>query len=388
MTLRGSGITAPADGPAPIGAWFDRMIPNCLDYAQAARLEERPVVGIMCEFTPRELIMAGGGVPVCLCGGAASMIPAAEEELPANLCPLIKSTYGYDLSRANPFLEMADLVVAETTCDGKKKMFERIAARRAMHILELPQKPDDPDALTHWRRELEKLRALLEERWKLIITDSRMRAAIALMNRERRLRRALADLMREDHPPLTGRRLLGFNSLIAGIPAMLAALESAVDAFAAAPRPAGRRPRVLLTGVPVPHGAERVVELIEECGGLIVAFENCSGLKPVLEDVDGELAATDPIGALARKYLHLPCSVMTPNDRRLDTIERLAADFRADCIIDLVWHACLTYDMESARVQHLAARLAIPFLKIQTDYSPADSARLAVRIQALLERVG
>ena len=36
----------------------------------------------------------------------------------------MKSTFGYSLRGTNPFLEMADLVIAETTCDGKKKMFE------------------------------------------------------------------------------------------------------------------------------------------------------------------------------------------------------------------------------------------------------------------------
>ena len=67
------------------GEHFGRMIANCLEYALAAKAEGRPIVGIMCEYTPRELILAGGGVPVCLCGGSAETIPAAETELPANL---------------------------------------------------------------------------------------------------------------------------------------------------------------------------------------------------------------------------------------------------------------------------------------------------------------
>ena len=100
--------------------WFGDMLDHCLSYATAAKAAGRPMIGILCEYTPRELILAAGGVPVCLCGGSAKTIPAAEEHLPANLCPLIKSTYGFHLQRSNPFLEMADLVVGETTCDGKK----------------------------------------------------------------------------------------------------------------------------------------------------------------------------------------------------------------------------------------------------------------------------
>ncbi|MEN6626105.1 MAG: double-cubane-cluster-containing anaerobic reductase [Candidatus Sumerlaeia bacterium] len=379
----------PAGAPAFAAlARFERMIPNCIEYAQRERAAGRPIVGIMCEYTPRELIMAGGGVPVCLCGGAASTIATAEEELPANLCPLIKSTYGYELGRSNPFMEMADLVVAETTCDGKKKMFELMGERRAMHILELPQKWADPDAMAHWRRELIKLREALEARWGVSIGDDKLRGAIATMNRERRLRRELAELMARDIPPLTGSQLLMLKSSISGIPEDFEQYEAALAELSAR-QPAGkRRPRVLLTGVPIPHGAERVVEIIEEAGAAIVAMENCTGIKPIMDDVDEALAATDPLGAIAEKYFHLPCSVMTRNDARLDLIKALAQKFRADCVIDLTWHACLTYDVESSRVRRMVERdLNLPYLQIQTDYSPADSARIAVRVEALLEMV-
>ncbi|MFW6170725.1 MAG: 2-hydroxyacyl-CoA dehydratase, partial [Planctomycetota bacterium] len=126
-TCCGTGAGA-MEGVTPL-EWFGRMIPNCLAYAKDAQQQGRPIVGIMCEFTPRELIMAAGGVPVCLCGGSNNTIPDAETQLPGNLCPLIKSTYGYHVNGGNPFLEMADLIVAETTCDGKKKMYELMAGQ-------------------------------------------------------------------------------------------------------------------------------------------------------------------------------------------------------------------------------------------------------------------
>ena len=119
----------PSEASGPL-AWFHDMIQHCYQHAQDAKAHGRPIVGILCEYTPRELILAAGGVPVCLCGGSAEMISPAEEHLPANLCPLIKSTYGYSVKQANPFLEMADLIVAETTCDGKKKMYELLARTR------------------------------------------------------------------------------------------------------------------------------------------------------------------------------------------------------------------------------------------------------------------
>jgi benzoyl-CoA reductase/2-hydroxyglutaryl-CoA dehydratase subunit BcrC/BadD/HgdB len=369
------------------------MIDHCYDHVEAAKAEGRPIVGIMCEFTPREIILAAGAVPVCLCGGSAATIPAAEQFLPANLCPLIKSTFGYHVTGKNSFLNRADLIVAETTCDGKKKMFELMSATKPMYVLELPQKADDADALEHWTREVRKFKEHLEQRFQTHITDEKLRDAARLMNRERGLRRQLADLMTRDQPPLTGRQLIEFKSIISGIEADLQQYERALEIFGGADQKTpptnqqNKSPiRVLLTGVPIVHGAERVLELIENAGAVVVAMENCTGLKPILDDVD--LNESDPIRAIAKKHYHLSCSVMTPNTGRFETLRSLAAKFRPHCVIELVWQACLTYDIESFHVRRLVEEeLHLPYLKITTDYSPSDSARISARVETLFETI-
>jgi benzoyl-CoA reductase/2-hydroxyglutaryl-CoA dehydratase subunit BcrC/BadD/HgdB len=194
--------------------------------------------------------------------------------------------------------------------------------------------------------------------------------------------------MKVERPPLTGREVLDIKSSISCIPCDLTAYRLILQELREAAGPAERaeQVRVLLTGVPLVHGAERVMDIIESNGGLVVCAENCTGLKPILEDVDGE--AEDPLAALAEKYFHLPCSVMTPNHRRLDWLRILAREYRAECVIELIWQGCLTYEVESQMVRELAEEeLALPYLRIETDYSPADSARIAVRIEALCETV-
>jgi len=375
----------PEDGPL---AWFGKMIQNCYEYATEAKAKGKRIVGIMCEYTPRELIMAADAVPVCLCGGSAEMIQPAEEDLPANLCPLIKSTYGYHLEKANPFLEMADLIVAETTCDGKKKMYELMDQTRPMYVLELPQKPTDSDAMAHWVSELRKLKDKLQKHFGVEVTDQKIRNAIRIMNRERQLRRELAALMKSQSPPLTSRQLLEFKSIISGISADFEQYDEAIKFFKSQKAVCHKdsQIRVLMTGVPMVHGAERVLDIIESHGGLVVCMDNCTGLKPILEDVDE--TAQDPIIALAEKYLRLPCSVMTKNDRRLEILRNLAAEYQPQCIIELIWQACITYDVESYLIKKLAEKeLGIPYLRIETDYSPSDSARIALRVEALFETV-
>jgi benzoyl-CoA reductase/2-hydroxyglutaryl-CoA dehydratase subunit BcrC/BadD/HgdB len=339
--------------------------------------------------------MAVGGVPVCLCGGSAKTIPAAERDLPANLCPLIKSTYGYHVQRSNPLLEMADLVVGETTCDGKKKMYELMGETRPMYVLELPQKVDDGDAMEHWFRELKKFRDFLTDRFHVEASDCRLQAAIGVMNRERALRRQLASLMQADCPPLTGRQLLDFKSSISGIPADFRQYERAIEQLRTknSPLPEGEgtssrsaKIRTLMTGVPMAHGAQRVLEIVEQSGGLVVCMENCTGVKPIMDDVNAR--AADPLRALAEHYFHLPCSVMTRNDRRLNLLRDLVKTYRPHCVIELIWQACLTYDVESHRVRRFVEEeLGLPYLRIETDYSPSDSARIALRVEAMFETV-
>jgi benzoyl-CoA reductase/2-hydroxyglutaryl-CoA dehydratase subunit BcrC/BadD/HgdB len=207
------------------------------------------------------------------------------------------------------------------------------------------------------------------------------------MNKERELRRKLAALMKEENPPLTGRELLDMKSLISCIPADLEQFEKALENLPGRTidPPAESRIRVLLTGVPLPHGAEKVMDIIESNGGLVVCQENCTGLKPILEDIREE--GEDLLEAIAEKYYHLPCSVMTTNEKRLESLVSLIEEYRPQCVIELVWHACITYDVESSSVRKLVEETGLSYLKIETDYTPSDTARIVMRVQALFETV-
>jgi benzoyl-CoA reductase/2-hydroxyglutaryl-CoA dehydratase subunit BcrC/BadD/HgdB len=228
----------------------------------------------------------------------------------------------------------------------------------------------------------------LEKRYGVTITREKLREAILVMNEERKLRRELASLMKSEHPPLTGRQLLDLKSSISGIPADFDQYKTALKTLeeTSSPPPKCAPVRVLLTGVPIVHGAERVLDIIEGHHGLVVCQENCTGLKPIIEDVNPD--AEDLIQAIAEKYFHTPCSVKTPNPGRLKLIRQLVQEYRPQCIIDLIWQACLTYDVESALIRQLAEKeLHLPYMRIETDYSPSDSARIAVRVEALFEMV-
>ncbi len=365
---------------------FEHNVPNLL----AAKEAGKKVVGQYCLYTPSEIALAAGAIPVSLCGTRNDSIAPAEEVLPRAICPLIKSSYGFALKDSCPYLVASDIVVADTTCDGKKKMFELLADYRPVMLLQLPQ-VQNGDALAYWRKQCELLIARLEKEFGVTITDDKLRAAVNLMNRERLALKNLMDLAKRKPSPITGMELveLAFKTSFfpdkeVGIQMLLEVAEEMgrlSDAGKSTVSPSA--PRILLTGVPVGMGSHKVVRLIEEAGGSVVCLDNCSGYKRTRVAVD---ETGDPLTAIAKGYLDIPCAVMSPNPRRYEALTEMARDFSVDAVVDLTWQGCQTYAVESHSLKkHVVDTLKKPFLQLETDYSESDAEQLKVRIEAFLE---
>ena len=162
--------------------------------------------GTFCQYTPAEIIQAAGLYSVGLCGKSEEPIPTAETELPANLCPLIKSSYGFARTDKCPFFYFSDVVVGETTCDGKKKMYEYMAQFKDVYIMELPNTQRE-DALKLWRNEIIRFKEYLEKKFNVTITEDDIRRAIKINNAGRRSLKRLYEVMKNDPAPITGQEL-------------------------------------------------------------------------------------------------------------------------------------------------------------------------------------
>lgn len=369
-------------------SYFESSISDEIQFVREQKSTGRGIVGFYCEFTPRDLIMAAGAIPICLCGTSQKTISHAETVLPSNLCPLIKSSFGYSITGGCPLLNDADLLVAETTCDGKKKMYELLAKKRKMHVLELTQKVDEQRAFELWLAEVRELKQVLEETFNVDITDEKLSESIAAMNRERSLILAIQSLGKHKPSIISGLEVAKTRYRVAGYEKHITMMQQVLElgseriksGYQAAPFHA---PRVLLTGCPTGKGTEKIIEIIEECGGIVVVQEACSGIKGVFESVD---ESGDPLTAIARKHFNIPCSCMTPNRGREELLAKLSAEYRADVVIDLVWQACHTYNVESALIgEFVRQELGLAYLKVETDYSDSDREQLKVRVQTLLE---
>ena len=348
-----------------------------------------PLVGTYCTFMPQEIALAAGAVVVSLCSTSDETIEEAEKDLPRNLCPLIKSSYGFGKTDKCPYFYFSDLVVGETTCDGKKKMYEYMAEFKPVHVMQLPNSADDAASRALWRSEILRLQSALEQQFNCTISDQDLRAAITLKNRERAALSSFYRLGQLNPPALSGSEILKVvygatfkfdkNTLIDELNALSEKVRSEYQQG----KRLEDRPRILITGCPIGGAAEKVVRAIEENGGWVVGYENCTGAKATEMQVSEE---GDVYDALTDKYLAIGCSCISPNTQRLTLLSQMIEEYQVDGVIDVILQACHTYAVESLAIKrHVRQQHDVPYMAIETDYSNSDIGQLNTRVSAFIE---
>ena len=348
-----------------------------------------PVVGSYCTYFPKELPMAIGAAAVSLCSMSGETIEVAEQDLPKNLCPLIKASYGFAKTDKCPYFYFSDLIVGETTCDGKKKMYELMSQFKDVYVMQLPQSQDERGR-KFWRESCLELKKKLEEKFGTVITDEAVRQAVHTENGVRRALQRFYGVMKHDPAPITGlelfRVLYGstFKLDRSSLADELNALTDKIEAEYAAGKRLYKKPLILITGCPLGGDTEMVIEAIENNGGVVVTYENCSGAKAIEREVKED---TDDIyGAIADRYLGIGCSVMTPNNNRFKLLDEMIDEYKVDGVVEMVLQACHTYSVESKSVRRFVTQdKEIPYIYIETDYSKTDVGQLNTRLAAFVE---
>ncbi len=369
---------------------FSEMRQKSFMAAYELKQKNIPFVGTFCTYFPQEIAMAMGACVVGLCSTSDETIPDAEKDLPRNLCPLIKSSYGFAKTDKCPYFYFSDLIVGETTCDGKKKMYEYLGQFKPVYTMELPNS-QSPEGLELWTKEIIKLKEKLESHFETTITDEAVREQVKVMNEVRRAMKEFYALTKVEPVPILGQNLFSvlygssFRFDKVKLPDEIRAVVAKVKAeYEQNPNKYPKAPRILVTGCPIGGGASKCVKAIEDNGGHVVVFENCSGAKSFDKLVDED--APDIYRAIAERYLSIGCSVMTPNPNRLELLGRLIDEYRVDAVVEIPLQACHTYNVETLGIKRFVNEVkGIPYMAVETDYSTADIGQLNTRMAAFIE---
>ncbi len=358
------------------------------------RKEGGKIVGTFCLYVPEEIIRAAGAWSVGLCAGAEFAYDQVEQIMPRNTCALIKSFMGFKLAKVCPYIEESDLVIGETTCDGKKKAYELLSTMHNVYVMELPQMKREKD-LAFWRSEIQELMHKVEELTGKKVTKESLQASIKEVNDKRRALQRIAATRKASPVPISGKDVLlatqvAFYDDVPRFTQSMNALADELEARVAegvGVAPAHAK-RILVTGTPMALPNWKLHDIIEKSGAVVVGEEMCTGSRYYQDLVPEEGATVDEmLDNIAEKYLDINCACFTPNQGRIDDVIRMAKEYQADGVIDYSLNFCGTYQIESGAVEKAVKEAGFPVLRIETDYSMEDAGQLSTRIEAFLEMI-
>ena len=345
------------------------------------------IIGTFCIFVPEEIILAFDSVCVGLCAGAEIGYELSEMYLPRNTCPLIKSFFGFTLAKVCPYVESCDLIVGETTCDGKKKAYEIFANIKNTYVMEIPQLKNKEDfnlLLSEYHRFIETMEKLTNKK----LTYENLLNAIKIVNKKRAALQKMMELRAKLPPSISGKDALLINQIsFYDDPVRFTEnIEKLNNELEKIESPFKNKKRILIAGCPMALPNWKIPHIVENLGGIIVGEESCIGMRNIRNNVSTD---SDTVKGLvkniAERYFKIDCACFTPNNERIKHIKELAEDLKADGVLQYSLQFCTPYLMENYKVEKELEELGIPLLNIETDYTQEDIGQLSTRIQAFIE---
>ncbi|NLB35001.1 MAG: 2-hydroxyacyl-CoA dehydratase, partial [Elusimicrobia bacterium] len=355
----------------------------------------RKIIGSYCVFVPEELVLASGATLVGLCSGADFALDQVDRYLPRNTCALIKSSFGFKLGKVCPYLECADMIVGENTCDGKKKAYEILDTLvENLYVMDLPQMKS-PEGRALLKAEYMRFYKALEELTGKKITVESLKEGIATVNAKRQALHRMVALRHADPAPISGLDALLINQIsfydnparfTESIHKICDEMEERISKKEGVFHK--NAPRILVSGCPQAVPNWKLPYLVETSGAVIVGEESCvgeRGMRNLTED-SGE-TIEEMIEAIVDRYFKIDCAIFTPNPERLQHIEEMVAEYKADGVIHYGLQFCQPYLMEAMPIEKALEEKGIKTLRIETDYSMEDAGPLKTRIEAFIEQL-
>ena len=350
---------------------------------EACHAKGQKVALSFCAHVPAEILEAAGFCSMRVFH-VNDIVDTSERALPRNLCPAVKEVYCLLEDEA---IQAADLIITESSCDGKKKMYELVTAQDKLYYYQVPQGNERDYVRPLLRSEANYMIKTLDKRFGAKVTEEALRQAGKVMNAEREAVTALMDLQKTVPPVTTGLEIYKAwekAQAISDRAERTAFILAERDRLAAAGTAVSAdKKRILITGCPIGGVYEKVLAAVEAADGVAVCFENCEFVKANARHLDTE--APDMIEALVDCYQNTPCAIMGDNDRRFALIEKLAKEYQIDGILDLALTTCHAYTVEREKMHRFCGQLDIPYLFLESDYSDTDAGQMKTRVAAFIE---
>jgi benzoyl-CoA reductase subunit C len=264
----------------------------------------RKVVGYMPIYVPRELIHAGGMLPLGILGGGDQLeVIHGDAYYQSYICRIPRSTIELGISGR---LDFVDGMLFPSICDVIRNlsgMWKMLFPQVYVRYFDVPQNYRDDIGGNYYIHELSELRDDLGKIRGTPITDEELRRSIALYNDNRRLVRELYQF-RSRFPwqaPAAEAYLVLRAGLVLPVEEHSAMLRDYLAAAAAEERPKRDNCRIVVTGLFCEQPPLNLIKSLELAGCYVVDDDLLLVTRWLIGDVPTE---GDPLKNLALTFLH------------------------------------------------------------------------------------
>ena len=360
-------------------------------YAQEwKRKHDRKVIGVFPMNFPADIVYAAGALPVEV-QDSREPITEGSSLLPEFYCGYTRSLVD---QVATGSLDFFDAFLCVDHCISLLGAYDGIRFTlpdRPAPLTQFIASMDEPWSHPNISRRVQELREQIEDFLGVTITPEDLSRSIRIFNRNRQLLRELYDLRRSGRTRINASDMQAMvkSSLVMDPEEHTALLTEIVDAVKEERDTAPERVPVHLSGHFCHAPRPELLDLIEECGSVVVDDDLYTGFRAISTDVpeDG-----DPFDALVRWYfnrnVNAPDATRVQNDADWDTflLGRLQVSGAAGVIVlmakfcepHMLWYPELRKSLDAHQVPHLL---------IETEHEGLPMESVRTRVETFLERI-
>jgi len=359
-----------------------------------ARQNGTKVAGYFCCNIPEEILLALDLIPVRLgTGGDDSLVELGARYISTQNCVFVRQAVGLFAEGKDPYVKNSDIIAVAATCLQIYRLGEVIEHYFGAQIkmLGVPRNFTLPEGQEYFRHEMGQFVADLEEYTGKKLDSHRLSQSIKLLAD---IRIAINRLYRlqADSEVLSWRDV--FETIHAGFyldrAQYLSLLKELIDEAEQAnvslrAVASVKKPKIFISGSIIPKGDTKIIDLIEQVGGVVVGDDLCSGSRPF----KGLYVHKSTVDSVADAYLsRVPCAAL-PNlkvegDRRVINLLDSVRDTQADGLVYHTLRYCDPFTFKAAETKRLLSP-DVPFLEIHTEYATSDVEGIRTRLRAFIE---
>lgn len=353
------------------------------------RHQDRKVVGTLPMNFPAELIHAAGALPV--------VVQESREEITAGRNLLFEFYCGYTRSLADQaakhqFEEFDAFALADMCIQlqGATDAMQTKLSDKPVHIGQFVASLDESWNQQQVAEQIALHTEMIEELTGSTVTPEGLRESLRVFNRNRALLREIYALRREGRTPITATQMqmLIKSSMVMDKSEHTAILEEILPQLAG-DAAVGERVRLHLSGHFCHAPRTELLDLIEDCGAVVVDDDLYTGYRYISTDMS---ETGDPFAALTAWYLdrnvNVPCPTRAQMDVDWDTylIGALKESGAAGVIV-LMAKFCEPHMLHYPALRKALETHEIPFLLIETEHEGLPAESIRTRVETMLERI-